>query len=247
MDDRGDSGDSDQDSPFAISESLVPPRELKTAGTTSLDFDGLLSEPLVLQEDLKEGCGGQLWPAGIVLSKYMLRRHKSDLRGKTIVELGAGGGLVGLAVARGCSVDAPIYITDQKPMLALMEANIKLNNLSPLVKASILDWGTPIPESIPQHPAVILAADCVYFEPAFPLLVDTLRSLIGPDTICYFCFKRRRRADLRFIKLARKAFNITEVEDDPDRPTYSRENITIYVIKSKSPAKTTAVKSSSDA
>lgn len=85
MEDRvHDSGESDQDSPFAISESLVPPREQKTAGTTNIDFDGLLSEPLVLQEDLKEGCGGQLWPAGIVLSKYMLRRHHSDLRGKTM-------------------------------------------------------------------------------------------------------------------------------------------------------------------
>ncbi|KAJ9298002.1 hypothetical protein DTO271G3_4223 [Paecilomyces variotii] len=240
MEDRvHDSGESDQDSPFAISELLVPPREQKTAGTTNIDFDGLLSEPLVLQEDLKEGCGGQLWPAGIVLSKYMLRRHQSDLRGKTIVELGAGGGLVGLAVARGCSVDSPIYITDQKPMLALMETNIKLNNLSPLVKASVLDWGTPLPEEIPQHPAVVLAADCVYFEPAFPLLVETLQDLIGPETVCYFCFKRRRRADLRFVKLAKKAFDITEVTDDPDRETYSRENITIYVIRSKSSAKRT--------
>ncbi|KAJ9354189.1 hypothetical protein DTO027B9_4815 [Paecilomyces variotii] len=247
MEDRvHDSGESDQDSPFAISESLVPPREQKTAGTTNIDFDGLLSEPLVLQEDLKEGCGGQLWPAGIVLSKYMLRRHHSDLRGKTIVELGAGGGLVGLAVARGCSVDSPIYITDQKPMLALMETNIKLNNLSPLVKASVLDWGTPLPEDIPHHPAVVLAADCVYFEPAFPLLVETLQSLIGPETVCYFCFKRRRRADLRFIKLAKKAFDITEVTDDPDRQTYARENITIWVIRSKSPVKQTGANRSAE-
>lgn len=127
-----------------------------------------------------------------------------------------------------------------------METNIKLNNLLPLVKASVLDWGTPLPEDIPHHPAVVLAADCVYFEPAFPLLVETLQSLIGPETVCYFCFKRRRRADLRFIKLAKKAFDITEVTDDPDRQTYARENITIWVIRSKSPAKQTGANRSAE-
>jgi hypothetical protein len=143
-------------------------------------------------------------------------------------------------------VDAPIYITDQKPMLSLMETNIKINNLSSAVKASVLDWGTPLPKDIPQHPAVILAADCVYFEPAFPLLIDTLQNLIGPETVCYFCFKRRRRADLRFIKLAKKAFDLVEVIDDPDRQTYARENIFLYMIKSKSPAKRAETNLSSD-
>ncbi|KKK24264.1 hypothetical protein P175DRAFT_0511914 [Aspergillus ochraceoroseus IBT 24754] len=219
---------------FNISEFLVPARDLKLPGQSSVTFDGLLKEPLLLKEDLKEGCGGQLWPAGMVLAKYMLRRHHSDLSDKTIVELGAGGGLVGLAVARGCHVGpSPLYITDQIPMVSLMEANIKLNNLSSTVKAAVLDWGDPIPADIPRHPAIILAADCVYFEPAFPLLVTTLKELLGPDSVCYFCFKKRRRADLRFMKLAKKAFSITEISDDPDAETYKRENISLYSIRAK--------------
>lgn len=75
---------SDSDAPFGISESLVPARELKAAGITSVSFDGLLQEPLLLKEDLKDGCGGQLWPAGMVLAKYMLREHRTDLLGKTM-------------------------------------------------------------------------------------------------------------------------------------------------------------------
>lgn len=75
---------SDQDSLFDISESLVPIRELKQPGITSVSFDGLLKDPLLLKEDLKEGCGGQLWPAGILLAKYMLREHRMDLLGKTM-------------------------------------------------------------------------------------------------------------------------------------------------------------------
>ncbi|KAG5304024.1 methyltransferase domain-containing protein [Histoplasma capsulatum G186AR] len=217
--------------PLAISESLVPVRESKTAGTVLLSLDGLLEPPLQINEDLKDGCGGQPWPAGIVLAKYMLRKHKFDLCGKIIVELGAGSGLVGLAIARGCTVDSPIYITDQTPMLSLMQSNVQLNGLSNIVYPTVLEWGRPLPETVPSTTAIILAADCVYFEPAFPLLLSTLQSLLtSSHSLCYFCFKKRRRADLRFMKQAKKLFNLVEVKDDPDRECYSKENIFMYVI-----------------
>ncbi|EYE93520.1 uncharacterized protein EURHEDRAFT_414342 [Aspergillus ruber CBS 135680] len=224
----------DSTDPFDVSESLVPIRKPQEAGNSSVSFDGLLNDPLFLKEDLSEGCGGKLWPAGMVLAKYLLRQHQSDLANKSIVELGAGGGLVGLAVARGCVVGpSPIYLTDQEPMLPLMETNIKLNNLSPLVKAMVLNWGEPLPDDIPYRPAVILAADCVYFEPAFPLLITTLQELIGPNSVCYFCFKRRRRADVRFLKVAKKIFDISEIQDDPDAENYKRENIFLYRIRAR--------------
>ena len=110
-------------------------------------------------------------------------------------------------------------------MLALMQRNISLNSLQGSVEASIYDWGEPVPSGLPPHPDVILAADCVYFEPAFPLLQQTLSDLIGDKTICYFCFKRRRRADLHFIKAIKKNFVVEDVLDDPDRIVYSRENL----------------------
>jgi len=132
---------------------------------------------------------------------------------------------ISLAVALGCKTTEPIHITDQVPMLELMQQNIKLNSLSERVQASIYDWGEPVPESLPQHPDILLAADCVYFEPAFPLLQQTMNDLIGENTVCYFCFKKRRRADLHFIKSIKKQFNVEPVEDDEDRSIYSRENL----------------------
>ncbi|KAJ5320499.1 hypothetical protein PENANT_c010G05444 [Penicillium antarcticum] len=220
-------------SDFDISESLAPSRENKTAVTTKVTFDGLLKEPLLLKEDLKDGCGGQLWPAGMVLAKYLLCCHATNLSDKSIVELGAGGGLVGLAIARACRLEERIYITDQEPMFSLMEANIELNNLIPNATAAILNWGEPIPSQVPSKPDVILAADCVYFEPAFPLLIATLQDLLGPNSVCYFCFKRRRRADLRFMKMAKKAFDMEEIRDDPGAESYNRENIFLYTIRAK--------------
>lgn len=234
---------------FAISDTLVPERETKKPTTSSLSFDGLLpaSKHLLLHEDLQEGCGGQLWPAGMVLSKYMLRHHGSgSLRGKkSIVEIGAGGGLVGLAVALGCEMGEgqKIYITDQIPMLALMEKNIALNGLGDRVVAEVYDWGTAPPSSIcgaeseghrrRRYPDILLAADCVYFEPAFPLLLQTLDDLIGPATTCYFCFKKRRKADMRFIRDMMKKFRVEYVEYE-GKETDQREGIFLYTVTMKS-------------
>ncbi|KAJ6122542.1 hypothetical protein N7512_005007 [Penicillium capsulatum] len=230
---RSASPELDPDAPFNVSNSLAPPRVNKSAGTITTTFDGLLKEPLLLKEDLKNGCGGQLWPAGMVLAKYLLCQHSSTLSDKTIVEIGAGGGLVGLAVARGCKLGSPLHITDQQPMFSLMKDNIQLNHLNSTVTASVLNWGEDIPSQIPTRPNVILAADCVYFEPAFPLLIATLHDLLGPKSVCYFCYKRRRRADLRFMKMAKKAFQVEEVRDDPNIETYNRDNLFLYTIRAK--------------
>ncbi|KAH9876318.1 hypothetical protein J1614_004197 [Plenodomus biglobosus] len=217
--------DSEENNVFGVSQDLVPPAPIKPAGVSEIDFDRLLSPPLKLHEDLRNGCGGMLWPAGMVLGKYVLWKHQSDLADKVILELGAGGGLVGLAVALGCKFQGMLHITDQEPMFDLMKRNIQLNGLGSRVLASIYDWGTPTPAHLPLHPDVILAAECVYFEPAFPLLQQTLRDLIGENTICYFCFKRRRRADLTFMKTARKMFHVEEVTDDPDKAIWSRNKL----------------------
>lgn len=108
-------------------------------------------------------------------------------------------------------------------MLGLMQQNIALNNLpAEFISATVLDWGSTLAISPPD---VLLAADCVYFEPAFPLLLNTMTKLIGPDTICYFCFKKRRRADLKFVKDVRKLFVVEDVVDDPNKDVWSREGL----------------------
>ena len=68
----------------SVAEALVPSQDHKRAAVSSVSLDGLLDPPMLLNEDLKGGCGGQLWPAGRVLAKYMLRYHCDDLAGKTM-------------------------------------------------------------------------------------------------------------------------------------------------------------------
>lgn len=67
------------------------------------------------------------------------------------LELGAGGGLVGLGVAIGCEVNNEILITDQENMIELMRKNISLNGLESRVKELVLNWYFPSPTSPGLH------------------------------------------------------------------------------------------------
>ncbi|KAH9843673.1 putative methyltransferase-domain-containing protein [Rhodofomes roseus] len=186
--------------------------------------------------DASPGCGGIAWPAGEVLSRY-ISRHGS-LEGQTVLELGSGTGLVGLVAGK---LGAEVWITDQAPLLSIMRRNVAMNDLSAHVHVAELNWGSPLPPDI-HRPSVILAADCVYFEPAFPLLVHTLAELVPrpsdsdaasdrPEVL--FCYKKRRKADKRFFTLLKREFTWTEVTDDPDREVYAREAISLLRLTRK--------------
>ncbi|KAJ2933485.1 hypothetical protein H1R20_g3624, partial [Candolleomyces eurysporus] len=197
-----------------------------------------------LAVDASPGCGGIAWPAGQILATYLVQRDLGYLRDKNVLELGAGTGLVGL-VAGELEADCRVVITDQafvpslriiactqlntafyRPLLPIMQKNVALNKLGSNVVVAELDWGSPIPTSIPK-PDIILAADCVYFEPAFPLLVQTLADLADTSTEILFCYKKRRKADKRFFSMLKKRFSWKEVMDDPNREIYMKEAITL--------------------
>lgn len=56
------------------------------------------------------------------------------------LELGAGGGLVGLAVALACDLQHPLILSDMEVMYELMKQNIALNEVSSKVEPLILNW-----------------------------------------------------------------------------------------------------------
>lgn len=81
---------------------------------------------------------------------------------------------------------------DRSVLVDLMRQNVELNAVDN-VHAAELSWGRGEEANVPE-PQVVLAADCVYFEPAFPLLVDTLCALapVGKEMEVLFCWKKRR-------------------------------------------------------
>lgn len=97
-----------------VSDDFIPIPEQEHLGNSNLTFNGLLDEPglLVYEDGGAAGCGGKLWPAGELLSGYMIhvandfgntttaesngsQEGKSKIRMRNVVELGSGTGLVG--------------------------------------------------------------------------------------------------------------------------------------------------------
>jgi protein N-lysine methyltransferase METTL21A len=90
---------------------------------------------------------------------------------------------------------------------------------------------------------VIIAAECVYFEPAFPLLMQTLKDLLelNAQAVVYFCFKKRRRADMQFVKIAKKSFLVEEIHDD-DRPVFQRQALFLFSFRHRQQQQATSAK-----
>ena len=109
-----------------------------------------------------------------------------------------------------------IHVTDgHPPLLPLLQHNIDLNvpnlSLSTSVVPNLLPWGDSISPTIPCPPQILLAADCCYLEESAPLLTTTMKALMGNDTVCYFCYKKRRRADKDVIRRLSKLFEVKKI------------------------------------
>lgn len=77
------------------SEDLISSRNVENLGNSFLTFNGLLEDPglKVYEDGGAAGCGGKLWPAGELLSRYMIQTGIG--KATNILELGSGTGLVG--------------------------------------------------------------------------------------------------------------------------------------------------------
>ncbi|KAK1922927.1 putative methyltransferase-domain-containing protein [Papiliotrema laurentii] len=223
----------DSNAPLPSFEDLAPQRPFLTIPSeeTVLEVPDL-PVPVRLKVDAGPGCGGIAWPAGEVLSRYLAYRHSLDpgyLRGKKILELGSGTGLVGI-VAGLLEPTVDVWVTDQVQLIDLMQRNIAHNGVSANVHVGELNWGEEI-TGMPKQVDIVLAADCVYFEPAFPLLVQTLCDLapVGDGPEILFCWKKRRKADKRFFTMLKKHFDSKPVEDDRpgEKERYTRDGVSL--------------------
>lgn len=131
-------------------------------------------------------------------------------------------------------------------MVPLMEKNISLNKLEDSVHAAVLDWGEPLPDYADPSPSspdyesrkvdVVLAADCVYLEAAFPLLEKTLLDLTEPKfqgdkgPLVLMAYKKRRKADARFFRHMRKSFVFEEIKDYPEFEKFRKDSVYLYKI-----------------
>jgi len=134
----------------------------------------------------------------VSLSSYL--EENVLLRGRKVMELGAGYGLCGFAAA--ISWAQQVVITDKEPEVQYLREGIKRNNdVVPegIVKVEGLLWGKTEAEKVVNeygHADVVLAADCistdVYGRQSWNDLIDTLSIICKQDASIYICSTARK-------------------------------------------------------
>lgn len=109
----------DNSDPFSnLLLDLEPGKNSKIVRTSELKYEKL-PRSVLLHEDTTSGCGGKTWQAADVICNYLIWKYHDSggkaYQDKSIVELGSGTGVVGLALGVLCSPDGvkEIVITDQ--------------------------------------------------------------------------------------------------------------------------------------
>ncbi|KAE8912505.1 hypothetical protein PF005_g3677 [Phytophthora fragariae] len=124
--------------------------------------------------------GLKLWEAGWLLAEYAIA-HESDFRGRKVLELGAGVGFTGMALACVCR-SSRVVLTDYAPnVMQNLRYNVEINASKFIcpIEVQTLDWDTWQPTDQDERPDVLLAGDCAYDVEAFPPLMRVLQSFLG--------------------------------------------------------------------
>ncbi|KAG7238542.1 hypothetical protein INR49_030815 [Caranx melampygus] len=184
--------------------------------------------------------GCVVWDAAIVLAKYLETKQFYDpskgvnvWAGRSVVELGAGTGVVGLMAA---TLGAQVAVTDLEELQTLLKVNIHENQAlisSGSITAKVLKWGNDVSEFLPL-PHYILMADCIYYEQSIVPLVECLKMLSGPETCIICCYEQRTEGvNPKVESLVETNFCCEEIPSDKQDPEFSSPDIHILHIRRK--------------
>ncbi|CAB1353887.1 unnamed protein product [Coregonus sp. 'balchen'] len=152
-------------------------------------------------------------------------RKTLHLKGKRIIELGAGTSIVGILAAR---LRADVTLTDLPLVVPQLQSNVSANMPSsgwPSFAPSVLplSWGQ-YQASFPSDWDLVLGADIVYLAETYPLLLDTLAHLCKDGAVAYLSSKMRgeHRTPGFYRDTLPQRFHVELVHRDPT------QNINIY-------------------
>ncbi|NXF15711.1 MT21A methyltransferase, partial [Rhodinocichla rosea] len=192
------------------------------------------SRTIRLQQDWRRlGVAAVVWDAAVVLCAY-LEMEGIDLRDRSVIELGAGTGLLGIVVTllgkgffcEPCPpvpLGARVTITDRAAALELLEANVQANlppELRPRAVVKELTWGKDLDNFSPGAFDFILGADIVYLEETFAELLQTLEHLCSERTVILLSCRIRYERDLKFLRMLRERFSVSEVHYDSSKDVH---------------------------
>jgi len=155
--------------------------------------------------------GLKLWEGAIVLLRYMLQNKEKFLK-KKVMDLGAGMGIIGIALAKffECEVTISDYIPE---VLELAKENVLFNKDYPVQpKVMHLDW-----EDSGTHPSskfdLIIGCELVYSITNCSGLASLIKKLLKPSTTMLMIIPTCRANRDEFMEVLAKIadFEIQEI------------------------------------
>jgi predicted nicotinamide N-methyase len=164
--------------------------------------------------------GGSIWPPALSLARY-LDSSEQQVAGKTVLELGAGCGLVGLVAAHLGAEH--VTLTDRACAMAILEHNVAVNSMGERVTVRELEWegGASDVETF----SLIIASECLYDEDSVLPLLRTMHALSTASTIVLLSGiigHSVQRAFERNISSFFSDYSIVPADDGGDDPPPSR-------------------------
>lgn len=167
--------------------------------------------------------GNILWDSGRALAKFFAWGGARQVDpctlchkwvGKSILELGAGTGVVGLTLGQ---FGATVNLTDREPIvLELLKRNIAANALGAQVSSHRLDWGDSSTYLLHQSFDLVIAADVLYEGPQGQLLADVIEAHVPIEsrTQVYLSYTYRPQAPFHFLAtMLKMGFVVERLED----------------------------------
>eukprot|EP01051_Picozoa_sp_SAG22_P012620 SAG22_NODE_1329_length_4710_cov_1.942095_3_plen_283_part_00 len=173
------------------------------------------------------GIGGKLWDSTWVLVDYLRAQNGTPdclLAGKHVLELGAGTGVLGMAVARFAKPPTSVVITDLPQVVPLLDLNLRLNGFPKdgPATAAPLAWGSddmaeqPLDQPCEGSAWTVIMSDVVYEPTLFPLLIETLGKILPPPrgasspaaeaaAAAVMGYRRRNPDEWKFFRALREA------------------------------------------
>ncbi|KAG5368791.1 UPF0665 family protein [Yarrowia sp. E02] len=176
-------------------------------------FDSI---PLTIKEDTGNSIARHVWDAGVTLAHMLTKQRiydqicrKDSSQKIKILELGAGCGIVGLAVEKHLGGQGSLILSDLEEARECAEESIALNQSSASFMA--LDWADEDVSKLADLDLIIVA-DCTYNMDMYETLVGCLERLLAmnPGAKVVIGHKMRNEQEVEFFDMLEQRLKVEE-------------------------------------
>ncbi|XP_050206199.1 uncharacterized protein LOC126655893 isoform X1 [Mercurialis annua] len=228
---------------------------LNSPSTSMISLELLGHQLQFSQDPNSKHLGTTVWDASMVFAKFLEKNSRkgkfcrSKLKGKRVIELGAGCGVAGFGMALlGCDV----VTTDQVEVLPLLMRNVERNTSRIMqmdpnsdsfgsIKVEELDWGND-DHIRAVHPPFdyIIGTDVVYTEHLLEPLLKTIFALSGPKTTVMMGYEiRSTSVHEQMLGMWKRNFEVKIIPQVKMDSKYQHPSIQLYVMGLKPVADST--------